>query len=241
MDHVKTTTKLGWIGVVAVLALAGCDRDPLVHQDTKHAQKIYEGRAIGWTKWALEQPWSTGPVRDTDGSACALEQHGSVWYLAGTTGGAVERACTVPADAHIFFPLMNRWVAPTPDSIIEDDPENDLAAWLAFVVEYFAERRAQTCALSLRLDDEDLLPDLESMDEELYVDVLDQFTVNMGDDNFATDFGGTAGPRVTWVDGHWALLRPLPPGDHTLEFGGTRCVDGEAVFETNATYQLHVE
>ena len=80
------------------------------------------------------------------------------------------------------------------------------------------------------------------MDEELYVQVLDPFEIEMGDDNFATPFGGVAGPRITWVDGHWAFLRPLPPGDYTLEFGGRQCDEnGETTFETLATYTLHIE
>lgn len=229
--------------VLAALAVGvgGCDDDPLVHQDTNHARRLYEKGAEGWTKWALEQDWSTGPVRDTDGSACALGQHGKTWYLAGTTGGPVERECTIPKGKRIFFPLINRWVAPPPSSIIDGDPENDLQAWRDFVVEYFAANRAETCSLTLRIEGQDLLPDLEAMDEELYVQILDEFTIEMTEDNFSTPFGGPSGERTTWVDGHWALLEPLPPGDYTLEFGGSTCVDGEVDFETLATYTLHID
>jgi hypothetical protein len=230
--------------VLAAVAIgvAGCDEDPLIHQhDSNGTEKLYEKGAKGWTRWALEQDWSTGPVLDPDGSACALGQSGKTWYLAGTTGGPVARECTIPHGKRIFFPLINRWVAPPPTSIIEGDPENDLQAWIDFVTGYFAANRAETCSLTLRIEGQDLLPDFETMDEELYVQLLDPFAIFMTDDNFATPFGGVAGERTTWVDGHWAALEPLPPGDYTLEFGGSTCVDGEVDFETLATYTLHIE
>ncbi|HWB77199.1 MAG TPA: hypothetical protein VG755_19670 [Nannocystaceae bacterium] len=229
-----------WAAVA--VGAAGCDMDPLIHQDNVHTQEQYEKSARNWTKWALQQDWSTGPILDTDGSACALGQKGRTWFLAGTTGGPVERECTIPHGKKIFFPLVNRWVAPRPTSIIEGDPENDLAAWVAFVTEYFAGNRASTCSLTLRLEGHDLLPDLETMDEELYVEILDPFAIIMTDDNFSTPFGGLPGERTTWVDGHWALLEPLPPGDYTLEFGGSTCDENDEVdFETLATYTLHIE
>jgi len=228
----------------ASVTIAGCDENPLIHQDGPLGKAAYEHHAEGWTRWALEQPWSTGPVVDLDGSECALGQSGKTWYLAGTPGEptVVERECTIPHGKKLFFPLINRWVAPPPEFIIPGDPENDLAAWVAFVTEYFAGHRAATCELTLRIDGQDLLPDFETMDEELYVQILEPFDIEMGDDNFATPFGGTAGPRTTWVDGHWALLRPLPPGDYTLELGGRQCDEnGETTFETLATYTLHIE
>jgi hypothetical protein len=46
---------------------------------------------------------------------------------------------------------------------------------------------------------------------------------------------------VVVVDGHWALLEPLAPGEHTLEFGGKICDEEATYFETFATYHLVVE
>lgn len=228
--------------VAVAVGMAGCDEDPLIHQHNNHTRKLYENGAVGWTKWALEQDWSTGPILDPDGSACALGQSGKTWYLAGTSGGDVTRECTIPHGKKIFFPLINRWVAPRPTSIIDGDPENDLQAWIDFVTEYFADNRASTCSLTLRIEGEDLLPDFETMDDQLYVEILDPFAIFMTDDNFATPFGGVAGERTTWVDGHWALLEPLPPGDYTLEFGGSTCDENDEVdFETLVTYTLHIE
>jgi hypothetical protein len=234
---------LQYVALAAVAAgVAGCDENPLIRQHNPATRAAYEQRAEGWTRWALEQPWSTGPVVDTDGSQCALGQSGNTWYLAGTSGGTVERECTIPHGKKLFFPLLNRWVTAAPDEIIPGDPENDLQAWIDFVIEYFAARRAATCELTLRIDGQDLLPDLETMDEELYVQLLEPFDIVLGADNFSSAFGLMAGPRTAWADGHWALLRPLPAGDYTLELGGRRCDDDDqTVFEVAVTYTLHVE
>ena len=246
MFEVKGSTR--WFRSVALLVvsagLGGCDENPLIHQDNAVTRKAYENLAIAWSHWALENPWSAGPLLDTDGSKCAMGQSGPVWYLAGTPGDpvAVERECTIPHGKKLFFPLINRWVAPPPEVIIEGDPENDLQAWIDWVTGYFADSRAATCELTLRIDGQDLLPDLDAMDDELYVEILDPFDIELGDDNFATESGGGPGPRVTWVDGNFALLRPLPPGDYTLELGGRMCdEDDGTLFETSATYTLHIE
>lgn len=228
------TTKL--ISMVALAAvLGGCDWDPLIHQDDAETQDLYRAQAQGWMHWALEQPWSTGPVLDDDGSACAVGQSGDTWFLAGTTGGPVTRSCTVPRGKRLFFPLLNRWAGARPDQI--DTPEK-LQGFLDFIPLYLGGQREATCQLTLRIDGEDLLPDLAAMEAELYTEQATPFEVELGDDNYT---GGAAQIRHSVVGGHWALLRPLPPGDYTLEFGGATCDGGEVDFEVSATYELHVE
>ena len=39
-------------------------------------------------------------------------------------------------------------------------------------------------------------------------------------------------------DGYYAVVNPLPPGDHVIELGGDIC--GEYPFSTAATYELHI-
>ena len=60
-----------------------------------------------WWKWVLAIPASQNPIFDQTGADCGLGQNGGVWYLAGTTGGAVTRTCTIPAGKSIFFPIIN--------------------------------------------------------------------------------------------------------------------------------------
>lgn len=224
--------------VLALCAMAtGCD-DPVVSQDSNAGAKAYKKHAEGWLAWALGQPHSTAsPILDETGEFCDEGQSGKVWYLAGTFGGPVERTCTIPKRKHLYFPLVNRWVINPEFEFWPTEEE-----YLAFAEEWFSVHRAHTCGLTLRLDGEDLLGnDLEDLDEELYVKQLDIFETDINPDNWATQFGFLGGPTPTVTDGHWALLRPLEPGEHVLEFGGEVCEGEVSGFTTSAVYNLVVE
>lgn len=235
--HRPTTTRLG-TGLLLLLCAGavGCDDDPFVEQAGPASERAYERAAIGWTRWALAQPHSTGsPISDPTGERCDVGQSGDIWYLAGTFGGPVDRSCDVPADKRLFFPLVNRW------GIFAKDFYASEQEFIDFMTEYFAAHRAATCDLVLRLDGEDLVSDdLEELDEAMYVDVLEPFEVDIDADNWATMYGFEGGKTPMLTDGHFAMLRPLAPGVHTLEFGGMVC-DGEIVdFETSARYTIDV-
>ncbi len=229
----------GLAAAAVFLLVTGCD-DVFVPQDNAVRRALYEEAVEGWTTWVLEIPHSTSsPISDPDGSRCATDQSGAVWNLAGTFGGDVTRTCTVPRGKYLFFPLVNRWRVRR--NVDVNDPAEQ-AALTAVAEPYFAANRAATCALTLKLDGEDLVSDeLEELDEELYVDVLDPFVPDINDDNWASQFGAPGGPTLTVADGHFALLRPLSPGEHTLEFGGSLCDEGEVFFETSATYTITIE
>ena len=250
------------LSVVAVgIAVAGCAQDgdelvvdeevaaesqalhsgdnggELVLQNTPQRKQQYKNHAKGWLAWAMEIPWSTGPVTDTTGAACAVGQDGNVWYLAGTEGGHVDRECTIPANKKLFFPLRNLWSIPPAEFV--DEP-SEVAEFVAFFTDYFPADRAETCALTLRVDGEDVLPTYQALDHKLWVQILNPFPIFVNPiDNWAGYAGGDMPAAL--LDGHYALLKPLSPGDHTIELGGAQCYEGEVYFETSATYTLHVE
>ncbi|MEU9045603.1 MULTISPECIES: hypothetical protein [unclassified Kitasatospora] len=60
-----------------------------------------------WWSWAASIEQARNPVLDRDGHLCGQGQKADLWFLAGTTGGAVTRSCTVPADMPIIFPVVN--------------------------------------------------------------------------------------------------------------------------------------
>lgn len=78
-----------------------------------------------------------------------------MWFLAGNYGGESERECTIPANEALFFPLINGWVIPSPETV--DEP-NELASFLNWAAGYFADGRAHTCELTLLIDGEPILP-----------------------------------------------------------------------------------
>ncbi|MEU9077973.1 signal protein [Kitasatospora sp. NPDC048538] len=60
-----------------------------------------------WWDWATSVAEERNPVTDQDGHLCGQGQRDDVWFLAGTTGGAVTRTCNVPVGLPIAFPLVN--------------------------------------------------------------------------------------------------------------------------------------
>jgi hypothetical protein len=140
----------------------------------------------------------------------------------------------------LFFPLLNSWVIPSD-------------AWAEANYDYYvnimaptnlANNRANTCELTLRIDGEDLLEDTAERDAELWVALTEPFSVELDDDNWWTNLGSVK-PGGTYnyalVGGHWALFKPLSPGEHTLEFGGKICDGDEVIVEASAIYHLHVQ
>jgi hypothetical protein len=238
IDFTKKTL-LSTLLVLGATAVAGCDGEALVLQDNPAAEEAYEELTRRWLVWAMAQPYTQSAINDQTGERCAVDQDHQVWMLAGTHGGPVTRSCDIPAQTPLFFPLINRWVMPGLDPSYEPA---DVPGFIAWVEGYFALQRSRTCSLTLTLDGEPLLADTEEIDQELYVAVQEPFEVELNDDNWATAYGKQGGLySFVFIDGHYALLRPLPPGDHVLEFGGTTCnAAGAVLFTTSAVYELHV-
>lgn len=212
----------------------------LITQDLGIVQQIYQHESVRWWRWALALPHTTGPIRDQTGAACGLGQYGPIWLLAGTDGGHAVRDCTIPRDKFLFFPLINHIVNPPNELFTDPSVEEE---YLAFVDEYFPYRRASACELHLRLDGVSLLSSLEQADADLWTEELDPFKVYMNADNYASEFGFEEGLYFHATEGgHFALMFPLTPGPHTLEFGGTDCLeDGTPEFEVSVLFNLTVQ
>lgn len=213
----------------------------LIPQSAGPTHELYELGAEGWLTWAMALPFSTGPLTDTTGAACAQGQAGPVWYLAGTTGGPVTRSCAVPKGKLLFIPLIDNWVIATADKVAT--PEQ-MARYIAFVNSFLPASRTKTCELHLRIDGADVGgDDTAELDQNLWTQVLDPFSVVLDDDNFGSSRGtpGGVAPAAT-IAGHFALISPLSKGDHVIEFGGSICnAAHEVTFETSAVYNITVD
>ncbi|MFO7566315.1 MAG: hypothetical protein R6X02_26970 [Enhygromyxa sp.] len=197
------------------------DDDDLQTLDAKAS-----ARAGEWWQWSLAFAVDENPILDPDGRFCELGQDHEVWYLAGTFGGSVTRSCTVPADAPLFFPLLNWIYLASPGEKINHRQMLDA---LDPGVE-------QTCALHLLVDGQPIVDDLFS----LRLTTKQGFDVELPANNLAGRDPGVYGPAA--ADGFYALLEPLEPGEHLVEFGGAVCDEqGAILFESSATYMLTVE
>ena len=156
--------------------------------------------ANDWWQWAASMPDSESPVQDMTGEKCAVNQRGHVWYLAGGFGTSlIARSCTVPKDQHIFFPVINMVVYPPRELSITCDAAKATAA----------QNNARHVFVRVFLDGFEL-----QNAERFRVASLDCFDL-MG------RWPAAAGAPVispTATDGYWIMLRPLPSGQHILEF-----------------------
>src|SRR5262245_20854043 len=73
---------------------------------TPFGKKLREWSAEWW-QFVLSIPASENPLLDDTGQKCAVGQRGPVWFLVGTTGGPVTRACSLPEGKALFFPVLN--------------------------------------------------------------------------------------------------------------------------------------
>jgi len=77
-----------------------------------------------WWQWGLSIPATQNPQLDLTGANCMIGQHGSVWFLAGAFfGGTASRACKIPEDTTVFFPVINSLQINAPN-VCGQGPEN---------------------------------------------------------------------------------------------------------------------
>ena len=141
-----------------------------------------------------------------------------VVFLAGTTGGAATRSCTIPAGTSILVPLINVECSTAEGN---GDTPAELRACARDVAEQFTD-------LSLTIDGV-AIADLQRF--RVHSPVF-QFTAAEGN-----VFGIPPGTTRSVADGFWVLIRPLSPGTHTISFGGVFPPQG---FTTFVTYRLTV-
>ncbi len=179
------------------------------------AGKTQEEWSKLWWQWAASFDYEESPVADRTGRNCGAKQEGAVWFLAGTYGTQrTIRACKVPAGKHLFFPLINYVTYSTPMH-----PRTC--------------RMVEATAAGLTDDVGPLILDVNGM----------RFT-GLEKHRLATrkcfDLGTKIKPQVSVfpaaANGYYVMLKPLPPGQYTLNFGGVLPGMMQAV-----TYSLIVE
>jgi hypothetical protein len=168
-----------------------------------------------WWQWAGSFQGSESPVADQTGDFCGSKQGGPVWFLAGTYATRrTIRACTVPKDKYLFFPLINYVVMP---------PVND----------------STTCS-SVTKNAAAMTDDPASLILEIDGKRIGGLSAHRLATTQCFDMGAKTREQVrvfpSAANGYYVMLRPLPPGKHELNFGGALPSMLQAV-----TYTLQVE
>lgn len=153
-----------------------------------------------------------------------------MWFLGGTfASGSVSRTCAVPADTHLFFPLVN--IAP-----------NNFNASPALSCQELKDQAAlygnTPIDLSLDIDGETIT---DFSPYRILSTACFNVTAVTGSPVSTTD----SGTELAADNGYYVMLKPLSAGAHTLAFSGgltfNQAQHGfDDSFSVAATYALTV-
>jgi len=176
--------------------------EAVVEHNETIAGKPMHSYANEWWKWALSMQQASSPVLDETGKHCAVNQSGPVWFLTGGVGSAqLHRQCTIPANKHLFFPVINvvTFTSPEEERSCAAAIHEVAVASTGFVhMSAFVNGRPIQYVERFRLGSKECF--------NLYERVPAEFDAP------------SVAPSAT--DGYWIMLRPLPAGKNTIQFMG---------------------
>jgi hypothetical protein len=203
------------ISLLFSAAMAMADDSPLLPANVPVAETSQEDWSRRWWEWAGSFDQNESPVADRTGALCGNSQSGEVWFLAGTYGTQrTIRTCRVPQGKHLFFPLINYVVTRGPAGGSSCEQVKGTAARMT----------EGASALVLEVDG-------------VRYEGLEKHRLAVRD---CFDLGSRTPERFriypAAANGYYVMLKPLPAGRHTLNFGGALPSMLQAV-----TYTLIVE
>ena len=212
-----------------------------------------------WWQWAygLDTSVVGNPFGDNSLSCTLGQQQGRLLFLTGTTGlftpeGGVEqgetdftRSCTIKPGTQLLIPLLNTECSPIEFGLTGpcgNTPEELRASANQLMNPNFIN--------SLTLEIDGVSVPKEKLLQYRAESLRDGFSLTIAPNNaFGLNENTMVPPPVSLpatVDsvavGYWALLHPLPPGEHTIKFGGSITFPEQisGTFRTSVTYLLNV-
>lgn len=172
-----------------------------------------------WTELA-HLPAGENFAQDETGAYAETGDLGRVFMLGGMTeSGEVERTFSVDAGDFILVPVINFFDVESPD--FPWTTVTDLASATTLINDLLDEWIASIDWSSLYLTvDGRPVEDLESY----LVRTEDIFTMGTVEEGtYINELGAPVGADLTWAGaaGVMVMLRPLPPGEHVISFGGS--------------------
>ena len=207
----------------------------------KHAHP-YGASMVSWSEriwsWIYRQPAATNPLLDQTGDNCDVDQSGPVWFLPSIIPGASvfhgERTCTIPQHKALLVQtaaFLNDY--PCPDPSFQPAPGQSLYDFLRAGAAPFID---SVNLLEVTIDgahpDENML--------EFRFTSKDLFQVT-GDPSLQTALDGcvTGQSQPAVSDSYVFMVKPLPPGNHTLVWHTTDTFGMTG--NTTLTYHLTVK
>jgi hypothetical protein len=197
--------------------------------------RTYEQWVATWLQWALQMPLTnaTGAVHpwiDSPEFDVTASQSSDVWFL-GAPFGNTQRSGTIPAGKSLFFPLFvvecSSLEAPPFYAATADGQAAMAQYWADHIVDPFCQING------------------------IPLSHLDTYRVQSPQITFTAPapwiLGKAGGKGTSSGDGYFVFLSPLPPGQHTLHFGGavlfTKAQDptpSDQRWEIDMTYHITV-
>jgi len=180
-----------------------------------------------WTanfwKWVISIPQQDNPNQDPTGAKCAINQtNPNVWYLAPTFGGAADRTCTITAGKSILFPLL------VTECNYLENPDLKTESQLLTCAKQGNDLGARTMEATV---DGVKLKNLENYRVQSQV-----FDVTFPKNNV---FSVTPDKTKDVSDGFWVFLKPLPIGNHEIDFSASQ-LDPSGVNNYNTQVKYHL-
>jgi len=155
-----------------------------------------------WWQWAYSIQKDVHPAFDDTGKYCKEEQNEPVWFFPGTFQHSVIRHCDIPSGVGILLPILNS------ECSFAEHPTMK------------TEEELRNCA---KIIQDTVIPQYATLNGIL-IENLTYYRIQSDLFNFTLPENNILNlpPQITQAvsDGNWIFLKPLPNGQHHLEFKG---------------------
>jgi hypothetical protein len=192
------------IGLCSQMNLSsGQTNSPLYTIDSSPFGVPYKEWIIKWWQWDISIPVPNHPNTNYTPEKCSTGQtaNSPVWFLASpfTEEQQAERTCTIPKDKAIITALLSGECDLSDPRLTTDD-----------TIKQCAKEGDDFGSIQVLLDGVDLKYDMKQ--ERI---MSDFYNITIPENNF---FQTKAGTFRSIIDGFFLFLKPLPSGEHKLEF-----------------------
>jgi hypothetical protein len=175
---------------------------------------------VEWWKWLLSIPKPDNPALDSKNKTVGISRYNEdVLFVAGTTGGSIERELSIPAGKAILLGVINFTTSYSEEPHLKND------------LELIARAKSD-------IDDivnKDALIDGEKINN------LDDYRISSSPFDLVLPekslYGAPSGSTRGISDGYWLFLKPLTPGKHEIITAGS-CSLGKT--SVRCTYRFDV-
>jgi hypothetical protein len=177
--------------------------------------KSWQEWTTRWWRWFLTTPREIHPVYDCSGAYAFVNQEDEeVFFLAGTTGGRVERNITIPFGKAVLFPVINFVTSYSEDPALKTDAE--MVAHAKSNIDDIVKKEAVIDGTTLFVTEDNRVQ-------------TPPFDFSFPSNNI---YGVKEGPSRGVGDGFWIFLKTLRPGLHKIRTYGS-CLSGRIEIEAN--------